>query len=66
MANRYVACHVDLTAALENLKEFVDRLPAPTEDGTLLTLHYGHLGALEEIRKQMAEAMRLADAFAKG
>lgn len=63
--DRYVACHADLTAALENLAEFVDSLPAPAEDGSLPTLHYGHLGTLEEIRKQLGEAMRLADKFCK-
>lgn len=61
----YIACHADLTAALENLTEFVQNMPAPDEDGVLANLHYGHLGTIQQMRVHLAEAMRMADAFSK-
>ena len=62
---KYVVCQAELVAAIENLREFVEDLPAPDDDDTLPNLDYGHLGTLQEIRKIIAEAMRLADAFCK-
>ena len=61
----YVACHAELTAALENLMEFVQNMPAPDEDGVLRNLHYGHLGTIQQMRVHLAEAMRMADAFSQ-
>ena len=60
---RYVVCQAELVAAIENLNEFVQNLPAPDDNDTLPNLDYGHLGTLQEIHKTIAEAMRLADAF---
>ena len=61
----YVACHADIIAALENLIEFVNDLPAPDANGILRNLHYGHLGTLKQMRVHLADAMRMADAFCK-
>ncbi|MEZ6080759.1 MAG: hypothetical protein R3C09_19820 [Pirellulaceae bacterium] len=61
----YVACHVDIVAALENLVEFVQNVPVPNDDGVLPNLRYGHLGTLKQMRVHLADAMRMADAFCK-
>lgn len=58
----YVANVAEILAAIENLKEFVESLPAPV-DGELPNLHYGHVGSVAKIHELIGEASRYADEF---
>lgn len=58
---QYVSEVADIRAALANMLEFVDSLPAPNGCGELPTLHYGHLGTVSAIHHHLATVSRLAD-----
>ena len=58
---RYVHEVAGLRAALANLAEFVDTLPAPDDAGELPTMHYGHLGTVSAIHVRIGELSRMAD-----
>mgnify|MGYP006921321596 CR=1 FL=1 len=63
--DRYEVDVREIQAALANLTEFAQSLPAPDENGQLLTLHYGHTGVLQELRDKLAEASALAETWGK-
>lgn len=59
--DRYEVDVREIQAAAANLFEFAQSLPAPDENGHLPTLHYGHTGALQEIRDKLVELGALVD-----
>lgn len=63
--NRYVDNVIAIRAALENMLEFVDSLPAPDENDELGNMHYGHTGSIELLRQRIAEASQATDRFWK-
>ena len=52
---QYVKDVAEIRAALENIIEFVDTLPAPDDNNELPTLHYGHVGDIAGIRAAVGE-----------
>ena len=53
----------DVGAICDSLTElcvFVESLPAPDDDGTLPSLHYGHIAAVSELRKRIRDVEALA------
>lgn len=62
---RQCGTFIGYQAPEEIATEFAQSLPAPDENGQLPTLHYGHTGALQELRDKLAEASALADAWGK-
>lgn len=63
--NTYAANHAKMLAAIENLREFIESMPAPDEDGNIPNVDYGYTGSAEEMAKHLAEACRIADAMSK-
>lgn len=61
----YVRQHAAITMALENLKEFVDTMPAPDENGHIPNVDYGYTGSTGCLFELLTEAMRVADAMSK-
>lgn len=61
--NEYTARVMEIQAVLANLAEWAESLPAPDEEGTIHSLHYGHLGSIQEIHKLLGEISRHADGF---
>jgi hypothetical protein len=58
--DRYARQVLELQAFAENLKEFLDSMPAPDESGSLPTMHYGHIGTLgliHQLADEMSQAM---------
>jgi hypothetical protein len=62
---QYVRTRTELLAALENLQEFVENLPAPDESGFIPNLDYGHLGSLGHMHEVIGEVARTADEMFK-
>ena len=57
----YVQMQLELLAAIENLQEFVETLPAPDDRGHVWQLHYGHIGDIQRIHAKVTEACELMD-----
>ena len=57
---RYVEEIAAMNTALAELAEFVGSMPAPGDDGTLASLHYGHLGTVSELRKRIGQVEAIA------
>jgi hypothetical protein len=64
--NRYISQHVSITAALANLTEFVDSMPAPDANDHLPNIDYGYTGSTARIYELLTEAMQIADQMTKG
>lgn len=60
---RYITRVADIRAAIANLSRFVDSLPAPDDNGTLPSLHYGHLGSLAEMHDSLINAVAATEHF---
>jgi len=61
--NIYTAKVCEIQAALANLTEWADSLPAPDENDTIHGLHYGHLGVIEHIHNLLGQASQATDKF---
>jgi hypothetical protein len=57
----YVQMQLELLAAIENLQEFIETLPAPDDRGHIWQLHYGHIGDIQRIHGKVSEACELMD-----
>lgn len=58
---RYTAAVCGIQSHAESICAMCSVLPAPDDDGNLPTLHYGHVGSVIEIARQLrdlTEAMR--------
>ena len=58
---RYTTSIARIHGNIGRLEFLVNALPAPDDDGELPTLHYGHVGSVIEIARQLedlVEAMR--------
>jgi hypothetical protein len=64
--NRYISHIAAITAALANLSEFVDLMPAPDANDHLPNIDYGYTGSTARIYELLAEAFRIADEMTKG
>lgn len=60
--SEYTTAVVAMQAALANLMEFAESLPAPVDE-QLPNLHYGHLGAIKEMTVKLCELSEIADRF---
>ena len=58
---RYVRQHAELVAALSNLIEFVESMPAPGENGCVQNIDYGYTGSVGRIHELVSEANQIAD-----
>jgi hypothetical protein len=63
--NRYAKQHASLVAALVNLTEFVESMPAPDEHGQLQNVDYGYTGSTAHLCELVAEAVRVAESMSK-
>jgi hypothetical protein len=61
--NRYAEQHASLVAALANLAEFVESMPAPDESGQLKNVDYGYTGSTAHLCELIAEAVRVAESM---
>jgi len=61
--NRYAEQHASLVAALANLTEFVESMPAPDESGHLQNVDYGYTGSTAHLCELIAEAVRVAESM---
>ena len=52
---RYVDEVAAIRDSLTELSVFVESLPAPGDDGTLPSLHYGHLAAVSDMLRRIHE-----------
>lgn len=57
---QYVASVDGLRDIVQRMSLFLDSLPAPDDDGTLPSLHYGHLGSVAKIHALAKEAINMA------
>ena len=58
----YVRHHSEMTAMLENLKEFVESMPSPDDNGkSIPNIDYGYTGDVYRIRQSLASALEVAD-----
>ena len=55
----YVQMQLELLAAVENLQEFIETLPAPDDRGHVWKLHYGHIVDIQRIHAKITEACEL-------
>lgn len=63
--DRYSRQVLELQAFAENMKEFLDSMPAPDENGDLPTMHYGHIGTLGLIHQLADEMSQAMDGYSK-
>lgn len=61
--NDYVAKVIEIQNVLENLLEWANSLPAPDDNNELHSLHYGHIGTIDDIHKLLRQASQAADRF---
>lgn len=61
----YVQMQLELLAAVENLQEFIETLPAPDDAGHIWQLHYGHIGDIQRIHARIAEACELMNQWSE-
>ena len=51
----YVKMVCEMRAALENLQEFVDSLPAPDDEHSIPGMDYGHFGDVTRMHELIGE-----------
>jgi hypothetical protein len=56
---KYCSVVADLRGVLENLKEFVDTLPAPSEDANV-NIDWGFFGSLQHMRELLGQVNEVA------
>lgn len=62
----YASNVAEILNALDNLKEFVESLPAPDEYGELASpMHYGHVGTVRHIHDLIGQALQATEGFYK-
>lgn len=61
--NDYAAKVIEIQNVLENLLEWANSLPAPDDNNELHSLHYGHIGTIDDIHKLLGQASQAADRF---
>ena len=59
----YILQVTNSRAALANLAEWVESLPAPDDNNELHSLHYGHVGTIDHIFDLIKQAHQAADQF---
>ena len=62
--DRYVRMHAEILAALENLQEFVETMPAPV-DGCIPNVDYTFTGDVGRIHEAISEAARISDGLGR-
>jgi len=67
LSDAYTAQVMAIQAAMANLQEFVDTLPAPEDErgDTTKSISWGLVGTLEAFKKQLADAMEIIDGVDK-
>lgn len=58
---RYTTSLDRIRRSLQSMEAMLQKLPAPDDDGNLSTLHYGHVGSVIEVAKQLEELVDAMD-----
>ena len=62
---RYAMQHADLIAALANLAELVESMPAPDSQGHIQNIDYGYTGSVGKMHELIFQACNIADELGK-
>ena len=57
---RYAMQHAQMIAMIDNLKEFIDSMPAPNEHHEIANVNYGYTGDVARIHESLQAASDLA------
>ena len=63
--SRYAKQHANLVAALANIAEFVESMPAPDEQSHIQNIDYGYTGSVGKMHELILQACNIADELGK-
>jgi hypothetical protein len=61
--SEYASRVAEIQAALQNILEWTENLPAPDDAYEIPNLHYGHMGTIERIHNLVGEISKATDGF---
>ncbi len=66
LESEYLSCHANLAAMIENLREFVQSMPAPNDDNEIpASINWAVLGDYKRIEAALIEVSKVADELGK-